>query len=292
MHNQDPYDHVTVKPGTHITVEGLGIEIGVGYSGDGHDFEQPYVTIDTAGIQPEHAYGEGMSIIAVHMNDATLLDDEGAGNIAPPIDGPPVFVVRPFDPMEDAAVFAREEDAHAFRQTYEDTECGDVERCNVITMSVARRMIEQRIDEEDPDDENGLSTEANDDACPNCGGVGLDGRDWMDAEGDCVHCGRDPHRGPIPEVEISLADLQDLAGGETLRLLASDHTRATIAGDDLVTSRDIHELREGQRVSYGRYVLRYDPPEPSDDQIYNGPGREGGIAYTDTNPCNFDEDQV
>jgi hypothetical protein len=55
---------------------------------------------------------------------------------------PEVYVVRPDDASEDVAVFAREEDAEAFRATFEHV--GDVEHAIICDPELAARMIADR----------------------------------------------------------------------------------------------------------------------------------------------------
>lgn len=57
-----------------------------------------------------------------------------------------VYVVRPSDPSEDAAVFAREVDAQAFADTFENV--GDVERCLIIDAETTVKMVAERENEE------------------------------------------------------------------------------------------------------------------------------------------------
>ena len=70
-----------------------------------------------------------------------------------------VYLVRPADVVEPVAVFADQADAERFAATFGDV--GGVEAAVVVSGSaLVDRMIRDRVDELDPDDENGLSTGA------------------------------------------------------------------------------------------------------------------------------------
>lgn len=160
-----PQPSIVVDPGTLVRFGQLGIQVRADYNKPEFG-RQPFVTVNTEELDPAHLYGEtGTPAIAVHLNDNTLYDDEGQGNrqrsdtCLP--DDLSVYVVRPDDPSEDVAVFMREEDAEAFAATYDDSSpAGDIERCVVADPGTARKMVDQRIEELDPDDENGLTRPA------------------------------------------------------------------------------------------------------------------------------------
>lgn len=152
---------VTVPAGTLIKIEGIGIYLRCALN-DPEFGCQPYVTVNTEDLPPAHRYGEnnGMPIVAVHLNDCTLYDDEGAGyktDLRP--DGSfggnvEVYVVRPDDAMAGAWAFVREEDADAMAKTYDDENgnaYADVERVTVCDADLAAKMIAERQDEDEGD---------------------------------------------------------------------------------------------------------------------------------------------
>jgi hypothetical protein len=71
--------HVKVKPGMLVEYEGLAY---VNANFNEPEFgSQPYVTINTEPLPDQHSNDDGCPLIAVHLNDATIYDDEGAGPI-------------------------------------------------------------------------------------------------------------------------------------------------------------------------------------------------------------------
>lgn len=67
-----------VPRGTLIEVDGTGIQLTCDFNEPEFD-EQPFVTINTEHLAERFTHGDdnGMPIIAVHLNDATLYDDDG-----------------------------------------------------------------------------------------------------------------------------------------------------------------------------------------------------------------------
>jgi len=132
---------VRVAPGTPVVYGGLGIAVNANYNDPDFD-SQPYVTVDTEQLDPQHVYGDGLPVIAVHLNDAELYDDRGAGNVAPVFNSPAVYVVTATEAAASVAVFAKLADAHAFAATFADTPA--VEEALMANGTLARRMIDER----------------------------------------------------------------------------------------------------------------------------------------------------
>lgn len=63
-----------------------------------------------------------------------------------------VYVVRPFDAMQDVAAFADEDDAVRFHDTFDAGDVGDIERVTVCDAAIAAEMVAQR-EAADEDDE-------------------------------------------------------------------------------------------------------------------------------------------
>lgn len=58
-----------------------------------------------------------------------------------------IHVIRPGDMSEDVAAFVREEDAEAYRDTFDARNVGDVERVTICGPELAAEMIASRADE-------------------------------------------------------------------------------------------------------------------------------------------------
>lgn len=117
----------------------------------------------------------GMADVELALDDRMLLAEQGDERMAwdtagepatdayldanPPLDPTGddreqvAFIVRPPDPLEDVALFAREVDALAFWQTYVDegASMGDIERGIVCGPDLAAKMIADRKAGEDDD---------------------------------------------------------------------------------------------------------------------------------------------
>lgn len=71
---------ITVPEGSLVYFEGVGLHIRAARN-EPEFGSQPFVTINTEELPAQHVNGNGEPLIAVHLNDATLYDDEGKGNI-------------------------------------------------------------------------------------------------------------------------------------------------------------------------------------------------------------------
>lgn len=134
---------VRVPEGTLVRFDGVGLQVRAGRN-DPEFGSQPFVTINTEDLPPEFAHDGGMPIIDITLNDGSLYDDEGAGNKV----SATVYVASPDDPVEDVAVFAREQDAEAFLATYGDSDKQPV-RALVCDQTLAQRMIFERLDRDE-----------------------------------------------------------------------------------------------------------------------------------------------
>lgn len=72
---------------------------------------------------------------------------------APPRGVRVVYVVRPFDAMQDVAAFADEDDALRFHDTFDAGDVGDIERVTVCDAAIAAEMVAQREAADEDDDE-------------------------------------------------------------------------------------------------------------------------------------------
>lgn len=136
---------IVVDPGTLVIFNEVGIHLSAGYNTPEFG-RQPWVTINTDELHSHHHYstigqvGESPAI-AVHLNDADLFDDQGAGNIAPAVDGTKVFVVVAHSSDDEPAVFVNRDDAGDYAETFTDAE---VIELPVAGKDTAAKMVKQR----------------------------------------------------------------------------------------------------------------------------------------------------
>lgn len=156
-----------------LALYACGIAVNAGENPD-MDSRQPFASVNTEELSAEHRYGananlvmerdslvrvgggptdrvqalnaeidrqSGMPKIAVHLNDATLYDDEGTGNTV----AREVYVVRPSDESADLAAFVEHDDAEAYSAALGENgvDTGDVESCMLITHREALDLIAQ-----------------------------------------------------------------------------------------------------------------------------------------------------
>jgi hypothetical protein len=107
-----PTDGVTLADGTAVTFEPSGIALSIGRR-DEERGRGLFVQIDTDGLDAEDTSKDAAPKVAVFVNDATIFDDRGRGNIAPRIGREiEVWVVQHDD--DGPAAFEREEDADEY----------------------------------------------------------------------------------------------------------------------------------------------------------------------------------
>lgn len=303
---------ITVTPGTLVNYEGLGIAVNANYN-DPEYGSQPYVTVSTDALDPAHSYDEKSGLRGSDTpysvgrdsdTDEYLVWGPDAEGKLVPVARFPIVTTR-HDASKGATIHAE-----SLNGTWAKRNCGmpaiavhlndaalfdDAGQGN--TAPIIDTPTVYVVVPTTSDDEPAVFAHLEDAEAYSATFSGDPGYSAL------IVCDRKTAAKMIAErregegpVKIALTDqdMEDLDDGNTINAMAEDGSEITLAlndgeartlraGDSI--EREAFLPDRGEDVSY---TITYEAPEPSDDQLANGFGIEGGIGY-DTTPDTRDE---